>query len=192
MLIYANRYHNSILITKNENRQKYVIRNDNNRSILFILNVNHEDSGNYEIRIINKHGLVQQSAHLHVGASDSEAESHHSGFNISINKVHQQTQSQSQSQSHLGEFNELIKFVNVGGARRSESLGRSVEGERRASVTKVVMVKDHRHGSAASVCNCEGGEAGSKRYSITKILPVRQKYVSQDEISISASDYHMR
>lgn len=62
-----NWYHNSILITKSENQQKYVIKNDNNRSILFILNVNHEDSGNYEIRIINKHGFVSQSANLHVG-----------------------------------------------------------------------------------------------------------------------------
>ena len=62
-----NWYHNSILITKSENQQKYVIKNDNNRSILFILNVNHEDSGNYEIRIINKHGVVSQSANLYVG-----------------------------------------------------------------------------------------------------------------------------
>ncbi len=63
-----NWYHNSILITKSENQQKYVIRNDNNRSILFILNVNYEDSGVYEIRIINKHGFVSQSARLFVSS----------------------------------------------------------------------------------------------------------------------------
>jgi len=61
-----NWYHNSILITKSENQDKYVIRNDDNRSILFILNVGHEDSGTYEIRIINKYGVVSQSANLFV------------------------------------------------------------------------------------------------------------------------------
>ena len=65
-----NWYHNSILITKSENQQKYVIRNDNNRSILFVLNLNYEDSGIYEIRIINKHGIVSQSARLFVGSGN--------------------------------------------------------------------------------------------------------------------------
>ena len=65
-----NWYHNSILITKSEDQDKYVIRNDNNRSILFILNVNHEDSGAYEIRMINKHGVVSQSANLFVGTGN--------------------------------------------------------------------------------------------------------------------------
>lgn len=189
-----NWYHNSILITKNENQQKYVIRNDENRSILFILNVNHEDSGNYEIRIINKHGVVQQNANLYVGHDDEHTASSGSGsgFNISINKCHQH----SSSQHNVNEFNELIKFVNVGSARRSESLNRSCDGERRASVTKVVMVKDHRRGSTSSNCNCECEcnqvQAGGKRYSITKILPVKQKYTSQDEISISANEFHTR
>lgn len=190
----VNWYHNSILITKSENQQKYVIRNDANRSILFILNVSHEDSGNYEIRIINKHGVVQQNADLYVGHDGAEHHSEltNSGFNISINKCHQHSSQQNVNHQH-GEFNELIKFVNVGGSRRSESLNRSCDGERRASVTKVVMVKDHRRGSNSSCnCECECNQAAGKRYSITKILPVKQKYSSQDEISISAAEFSTR
>lgn len=189
-----NWYHNSILITKSENQQKYVIRNDDNRSILFILNVNHEDSGNYEIRIINKHGVVQQNANLFVGHEGAELRSDHtsSGFNISINKCHQHSSQQNVHQQH-NEFSELIKFVNVGNSRRSESLNRSHDGERRASVTKVVMVKDHRRGSNSSChCECECDQGAGKRYSITKILPVKHKYASQDEISISANEFSTR
>lgn len=75
-------------------------------------------------------------------------------------------------------------------ARRSESLNRSDRTERRASVTKVVMVKDKRAGSLSN-CSCEQIDS-SKRYSITKVLPVRSKLSSQDEITINASDYHAR
>jgi len=182
-----NWYHNSILITKSENQQKYVIRNDNNRSILFILNVNQEDSGNYEIRIINKHGVVSQSANLHVG-SESDVPSDDCGFNISINRCRHNMEHRNNSQ----EYNELIKFINVNegaGSRRSESLNRN--SERRASVTKVIMVKDRR-GSTSS-CNCEQQTDSTKRYSITKVLPVKSKNYSIEDVSIGASsDYHVR
>ena len=80
---------------------------------------------------------------------------------------------------------------------RSGSLNRTDDrSERRASVTKVVMVKDKRAGSLTNInsqnidLNINQSDS-SKRYSITKILPVRSK-MSQGEIQITASDFQTR
>jgi len=119
------------------------------------------------------------------------------GFNISINRYrhghdhhhHHHHQQQQQHRSNSQEYSELIKFINIDSptTRRSESMNR----ERRASVTKVVMVKDKR---SSSNCSSEhlnmDSSSSSKRYSITKILPVRSKF--NDEITVSASNFNIR
>lgn len=60
----VNWYHNGILIT--QSNEKYIIKHENNRSILIILNIQVEDSGYYEFRIQNKFGISSSNAKLTV------------------------------------------------------------------------------------------------------------------------------
>jgi hypothetical protein len=61
-----NWYHNEILIKISGNENKYIIQNEVNRSILYIFNVDFEDSGSYQFKIQNNFGSDYSAASLTV------------------------------------------------------------------------------------------------------------------------------
>jgi membrane carboxypeptidase/penicillin-binding protein PbpC len=65
-----NWYHNGCVIKQFQSgEKKFVIKNDTDRSILCVLNVQNEDMGTYECRITNEKGTASSSAHLYVTKS---------------------------------------------------------------------------------------------------------------------------
>jgi hypothetical protein len=57
-------YHNEVLIDIRGNENKFIVQNEVNRSTLYILNVNFEDSGYYSFKIQNTYGFDMSSANL--------------------------------------------------------------------------------------------------------------------------------
>ena len=62
----TNWYHNEVLIQITGDENKFLIQNEVNRSILYVLNVDFENSGYYSFKIQNKYGYDVSSANLTV------------------------------------------------------------------------------------------------------------------------------
>jgi hypothetical protein len=63
-------YHNEVLVEIRGNENKFLVQNEVNRSTLYILNVNFEDSGYYSFKIQNKYGFDVSSANLTIFQSN--------------------------------------------------------------------------------------------------------------------------
>lgn len=59
-------YHNGLYIDTIVANSRYVINNEANRASLFILSVNYEDDGYYEVRVENAYGYSITGAKLEV------------------------------------------------------------------------------------------------------------------------------
>ena len=59
-------YYNSTLINTSLNEQKYMIKHETNRTVLFVLNLQFEDEGVYECKIENEYGFASCTAKLTV------------------------------------------------------------------------------------------------------------------------------
>ena len=120
--------------------------------------------------------------------------------------------------SSARKFTEMKKYINLEDESRSSEKDRMIDeqGERRASVTKIIMVRDKRvssltelqsnkdnitstsiiqHGKDSSSIQGFGidndKQTTVKRYSVTQILPVRRK-ISADDALFSISRYSVK
>lgn len=65
-ILKINWYHNGMLIESKRYQSKFYVKNENNKTALFIYNVNFEDEGYYELRIENSYGYSMIGTNLEV------------------------------------------------------------------------------------------------------------------------------